>query len=246
MLALDTESTGTDVRSDRIVTATLASITPGSPPVVRSWLANPGDDVEIPETAQAVHGISTERARAEGRPAVEVIGELVAALAQQWTPATVLICFNAPFDLSLIEYEARRHLDPHRMLEITGPVVDPLVIDKHADQYRKGKRTLGALCEHYQVTQDGPHSSDGDALAAARLAWRMAHCLPAIGGLDPAALHEHQEKWHTAQQLGFARYLDQLASGQADPAEREQLLVKAKDVRKHAGGWPLRSAAVTR
>ena len=42
------------------------------------WLADPG--VEIPLQASAVHGITTERARAEGRPAAEVVAEIVAAL----------------------------------------------------------------------------------------------------------------------------------------------------------------------
>ena len=60
----DLETTGVDVEMARIVTACIAVLDADGAVVQRwDWLADPG--VEIPEAASAVHGITTERARAE-------------------------------------------------------------------------------------------------------------------------------------------------------------------------------------
>ena len=72
LAAFDIESTGVNPQSDRIVTATVSVVGGGLPAESTSWLADPG--VEIPEGAARVHGITTEQARAEGRPAAEVVG----------------------------------------------------------------------------------------------------------------------------------------------------------------------------
>ena len=79
MAAFDVETTGLDVEGDRIVTAALWRIDPArGTKDVTTWFADPG--VEIPQAATEIHGITTERARAEGRPAVEVVTEIAAAL----------------------------------------------------------------------------------------------------------------------------------------------------------------------
>ena len=82
LLGFDTETTGVDPLGDRLVTAAVVSCGPlGADGArgrdVRTWLADPG--VEIPEAAAAVHGITTERARAEGRPAAQVLEEVAGA-----------------------------------------------------------------------------------------------------------------------------------------------------------------------
>ncbi len=237
LAAFDVESTGVDTDNDRVVTATVISIEPGSRPVVRSWLADPG--VEIPAQATEVHGISTEHARENGRDASTVVAEIAEVLAEVWTETTPLCAFNASFDLSLLSAELRRH--HQRPLDITGPVVDPMCIDKQVDRFRKGKRTLGALCEHHRVRLDDAHSSAGDSLACARLAWRLAKDYPEqIGTVDPGELHEQQRGWYRTQQLGFADYLDRLATGKDDQHEVEQLRRRAADVRSAADDWPLR------
>lgn len=81
LVAFDVESTGVNPEHDRIVTAAVSVVGAGQPSVHRAWLLDPG--VEIPAEATAVHGITTERARAEGRPAAEAIEEMTAMLAAQ-------------------------------------------------------------------------------------------------------------------------------------------------------------------
>ncbi|MDQ3091103.1 MAG: exonuclease domain-containing protein [Actinomycetota bacterium] len=171
LVALDVETTDTDPHRDRIVTVAVITIKPGRPgerPGVstRTWLADPG--VDIPPAATAIHGINTEQARRDGRPAAEVLAEVTALLAQVWTAVTPLCAFNAAFDLTMLDAELQRHHG--RSLLLSGPVIDPLCIDHHLDPDRVGPRNLAAVCDHYQVGLDGAHTSAGDALAAARLA----------------------------------------------------------------------------
>ncbi|APU16105.1 DNA polymerase III epsilon subunit-like 3'-5' exonuclease [Actinoalloteichus sp. GBA129-24] len=241
LTAFDLETTGVDTATDRLVTATVVAIVPGAEPVVSTWLADPG--VEIPASAAEVHGISTEHARTHGRDAATVVAEVAETLARAWSPTTPLCVFNASFDLSLLHAELRRHHG--RDLVLAGPVVDPMCIDKHLDRYRRGKRTLGALCEHHQVRLEDAHSSTGDALACARLAWRLARSHPEqVGTVDLAELHDRQAGWYRTQTTGFADYLDRLADREADPAEAEQLRGRAKEVRTTADHWPLRPTAM--
>lgn len=237
LLAFDLETTGVDTATDRVVTATVIAIVPGQAPQVRTWLADPG--VEIPAEATEVHGITTDHARQHGRDAAEVVAEVAAALAAKWCATTPLCAFNASFDLSLLNAELRRH--HQRDLVLAGPVVDPHCIDRQLDRYRKGKRTLSALCEHHRVRLDDAHSSAGDALATARLAWRLARTYPQqVGGIALAELNAHQIGWYSDQQLDFASYLDRLAGQADDPAEADKLRQRAISVRADAKGWPLR------
>lgn len=205
MVGFDLETTGTDVETDRIVTACVVAVGAG-PATARTWLADPG--VEIPEEATAVHGVSTERARAEGRPAGEAVAEIVHTLATTSTSATApVVAMNAAFDLTLLDRKARRHgVMPltERVPELR--VVDPRVLDKEMDRYRRGGRRLEDLCGHYAVRLDGAHSADGDALAACRVAWRIGQVYPEIGGLTLDALHEAQVRWARQQALSLADY----------------------------------------
>ena len=76
LVAFDTETTGLDMDADRIVTAYVGD---GSTRGL-SWLVDPG--VAIPAKATAIQGITTDEARAHGRPAAGAIGEIVDALAR--------------------------------------------------------------------------------------------------------------------------------------------------------------------
>lgn len=204
LAVFDLETTGVDVRTARIVTACIALLDASGAVVARrDWLADPG--VEIPEGAAAIHGVSTERARAEGRPAADVVGELVAELRTRLDAGVPLVVYNAPYDLSLLRFEAERHgvaplVDP-------APVVDPLVIDKAVDRYRKGKRTLEVAAAHYGVALDGAHDAGVDAIAAGLVARAIAaaHEEKLPGTL--AELHAAQAVWHEQQASSFEDYM---------------------------------------
>ncbi|MEU1016286.1 MULTISPECIES: exonuclease domain-containing protein [unclassified Streptomyces] len=219
LMAFDLETTGTDIETDRIVTAAVVAVeADGRPPKARTWLLDPG--VSIPRQASAIHGISTEHARRHGVAAPPAIEEITSAVADVLNSGTPLVVMNARYDLSLLDRECRRHgIAP--LAERLGegappsPVVDPLVLDKHVDRYRKGSRNLQALCEHYGVPLDDAHNAVADAVAAARAARSMGLAHAAIGTLGPAELHDLQVRAAAEQAASLQRYLRRTSNPEA-------------------------------
>ena len=76
----DLETTGLDLTDARIVTACAVELDAEGNVVGENleWLANPG--IEIPTQASDVHGVTTEIAIRDGRPAAEVVAELIVKL----------------------------------------------------------------------------------------------------------------------------------------------------------------------
>jgi DNA polymerase-3 subunit epsilon len=230
----DCESTGVQVETDRIVSATVARIRPGQPTEVRSHLI--AVDVDIPEGATEVHGITTEHARANGRPAAEVLDLVAADLALAMRAGVPVVGCNLAYDFTILDRELRRHRLPtveERLGRPIGPVIDVFVLDKALDRYRKGGRKLVDLCEHYGVRIDGAHDAEFDAMAAARVAYRLAQRaakavsdplevadlyadqryperlvrgFQAFARLSVEELHERQVGWYRVQAEGLAAY----------------------------------------
>jgi DNA polymerase-3 subunit epsilon len=173
-------------------------------PVSRlDWLADPG--VEIPEQATAVHGITTERAASQGRPAALVVYEIIDALKSLLSEGVPLVIYNAPYDLTLLHHEAVRYgIDP---LELPAAIVDPLVIDKAVDRYRKGKRTLEAAAVVYGVELLDAHDAGADAIAAGRVAQALAQKHDVVSALAIHELHSKQVDWFREQAESFQEYM---------------------------------------
>jgi len=232
----DLETTGVNTSEDRIVTGCVAIVPPAGDgprtPKVFSWMADPG--IEIPQGATDVHGITTEYAREHGADAPEVIESIVRQLLVALEQGVPIVGANLQYDLTLLMHECLRHrIRPlhERMPDgLLAPVVDVMVIDKAADPYRQGKRKLTNLAEHYRVKLEGAHDSTADALAAGRIAWRMAqgpiqrtprhdlagNVLPPrrgdpgpldVGSMKLSDLHAAQVEWKATQSAGLARYL---------------------------------------
>lgn len=205
----DLETTGIDVETARIVTAHVGLIDSTGESIAHGeWLADPG--VEIPAQASAVHGISTEQAQAEGRPAAEVVAEIIEALRAVFTRGVPLVIYNAPYDLTVLDREARRYgIDPlgAGSDHTGGCVIDPLVIDKAVDKYRKGKRTLEAAAEFYEVSLTDAHDAGADAIAAGRVAQAMARRHPDKLGVPAHDLHTLQIGWCGEQAASFQEYM---------------------------------------
>ncbi|MEV7776208.1 exonuclease domain-containing protein [Kitasatospora sp. NPDC086791] len=228
LASFDTETTGVDVEHDRIVSAALVvQPAPGAPVRTTTWLADPG--VPIPDGACAVHGITDEHVRLHGRPARAVVAEVTRALAAVARAGHPVVVMNAPYDLTLLDRELRRHhgLTLAGGLAAAGLLVlDPRVLDKHVDRYRKGRRTLTDLCAHYGVELAGAHDAAADATAALTLTRRIGARYPAaLGGLTAVELHQRQTVWHAAQARGLQNWFDR-----SGVTERVDL------------SWPLRPA----
>lgn len=248
MVPWDTETDGVDTENGHIVQAALAWIDPAKGKnglAKKAWILN--HRIDIPKAASDVHGITRERCDTEGQDPTAVLDQVAQHLADGINNGWPLVGMNVPFDFTMLDRGCRRLGVPTLTDRLNGPVapvIDVYVLDKHVDPYRKGKRNLAALCERYSVPIVDAHDATGDALAAARVAWRMGQLaqrpadwlcrvwglkpqdaarLAGLGGLTLAELHEVQVAAKAEQAASFRDYLAQ----QNKPFD---------DVR---GDWPL-------
>ena len=207
----DTETTGLNLTQDRIVTAALhrmssdGTVQPGG----LDWVLNPG--IPIPEVASKVHGYY-DKDVAEAMPAAVGIAQIVDAVMACFAEGIPVLAYNAAYDFTILHHEALRHqVTP----VVFGSVIDPLVIDKTIDKYRKGKRNLVAAADRYQVELVAAHTAKDDAVAAgqvglAMLRFFVAQEKPVVPFPDSAeALHAQQSKWADEIEASYAKWRQQ-------------------------------------
>jgi DNA polymerase III subunit epsilon len=222
LASFDLETTGVDPARARILEVALHLDVPGRG-VERlvDTLVDPGPEVTIPALATAVHGITRERLVASDAPGsatiVRRLRRILAGLAADGIPVVI---YNACYDWPLLAAELRR-LGPGLPLPACH-LVDPLVLDRHCDRYRDGKRTLTAACGVYGVTLEAAHQAGADCAAAVAVARAIGRRYPEVGSLAPAALHGLQVAAHEAWRTSFNTFL--VESGADRPPVR--------------GGWP--------
>ncbi|AGY47129.1 DNA polymerase exonuclease subunit [Clavibacter phage CN1A] len=220
----DLETTGVDVKTDRIVTAFVGVYTRDGDLVrAQRYLINPGGP--IPESATAVHGITNEMVESapDSVEGVKQIADDLQALIDQGLP---LVVMNAAFDLSLLNAELERYeLQPMRW---GVHIIDPMIIDRAVAKFRKGKRKLVNLAEVYGVpVREDAHDAEADCVMAGGVAFKVlekfASQFPKNGDMDTAAFYKRQQFWA------------------ADQAKSFQAWLRKKDpTAEVAGGWPVR------
>lgn len=203
LLGFDTETTGLDVQKDRIVSAAVVAVDADGEEVYRKdWLINPG--ILIPRQATKIHGITNEQAAEEGQDPAEAIDEIVRLLAFHLERRVPLVIQNAPYDLTLLEAEARRYgHEPLSMRAPLEPVLDPVMLSRAAGV--EGSHKLSVLCQRYGVSNPKAHTAYADTVTTLAVLRRL---LAATGlkGEEPMALH--------AMQLALAK--EKAANFQAD------------------------------
>jgi DNA polymerase-3 subunit epsilon len=205
LASYDCETNGLNTATDRIVTAAL--IRPNRKPL--RWMTDAAD-FNIPEAASDIHKVTTEHARAHGRPAKQVVEEIADALAGELSAGqAALVVMNAPFDLPLLDAECTRHGVPsvaERIGHPIGPVIDPLVLDRAAEKFRRGKRNLVSLAAHYGVTLTDAHQADADAKAALDVALAIAEKHEQLQ-VPARVLHGWQVQWHAKWAANYEAFL---------------------------------------
>lgn len=212
-LGFDTETTGIDPAEDRLVTCALVlrmgGLDTSRADRVHTWLADPG--VEIPERATAVHGITTERARAEGRPIEEALDEIAATLVEHWRRGYPVVAFNASYDLTLVDAELARHglgTFAERLGTGPGPVIDPLVLDRALDRFRKGKKTLTTMAPVYGVeASPDAHTAEVDVVMTLDVLAGIGRRFERLSAMSAEELHAFQVDAHRAWAVDFQAYL---------------------------------------
>lgn len=225
LCGFDLETDGPLPEDARIITATVIDAVVGQAPNPGKWLLQ--TERPIPEGASRIHGIQTDYADQHGAERERAIEEIATCLETMFIAGTPVIAFNASYDFTVLDRECRRVGVPtltDRLGRIPSPVIDPHVIDKAADKFRKGSRTLGTTCEFYGVELTKAHDATADALGAVHLAQALAARYPEIGNARLESLHRWQVGWRAEQQASLKAHHARQGKAGGD----------------YDGSWPLR------
>lgn len=200
-LCIDTETTGTDPFTDRIVeVATVVVLPSGATTDPWSAIVDPG--VEVPADAWRVHGINTHRARTEGVLPMTALQTLAHHLwlhldgdAPEGAP---VVMFNARFDWTLLLTEADRHGVEFPCM---APILDPYLLDRMCDTWRPGRKHLVAVLGQYDIPIEvveatAAHGALHDATAAGLVMRQMVERFPELTQRTLAGLWLHQVHGH--------------------------------------------------
>ncbi len=164
LAAIDTETTGRNPETDRIVEVACVLWKDGAVVERRTWLVNPG--IPIPEEARAIHGICDDDVK-DKPPFSGILDDLCRAL-----EGHVPLAYNAEFDRDFLLAEvsrcgvAGRPLPPSFRKGVEW--IDPLTWAREI-QSRERSRALGDVCERLGIQLERAHRATDDAEAAAHV-----------------------------------------------------------------------------
>lgn len=202
----DTETTGTDVEEDRIVTAALVFTGGGKDDSTLNWTINSGRRSH-PKAIEK-HGVTDERQAAEGQDPKAALDDIASKLAAALDWGMPVVGFNVPFDWTILDRDLARNGLPSMAERLSRPLtglVDALLLDRVVDKFRSGSRTLESVAAHYKVGLVNAHTADADAWAALRVADRVVEH-PRIVDLTAAELFAAQVGWYREWAAGFEAY----------------------------------------
>ena len=220
-LVFDLETTGVDVASDRPVSYALMAMAQGGCVLESYSIVDPG--VEVPGEAAAIHGISTERARSFGTGLEHALGAITDALLRATREGWYVVGMNVGFDLTIVNSRCREAYGVGLAeLGFDAPVLDALVLDRHYDRFRSGKRTLERLAEVYGVQAGNYH----DALEDCRVTYRVLEAIvnryPEITAIEKSKVTETLGAYHRDWLESYRQWATQ----------------RGRDV-KEFDGWPI-------
>lgn len=196
LVGFDVETTSPNPLDARIVSWSLLGVGFDQHVIIQP------DGYEIPAEAASVHGITTERALAEGIPPHLARMILLTSFESIIEMKAPVVVYNAPYDLTIL-WMLLPELDLDSLL-----VLDPLVIDKQFDRYRKGSRKLGDVAAHHGVILgDDAHDARADVIASVGLMRALARKHELLRQHSITGLQQQQRLWYATQAESFERYL---------------------------------------
>ena len=225
LLGFDLETTGVRRHGDVPVSFALVRVVAGQVVERVRGLVDPG--CEIPAAATAVHGITTARARREGMPLEAALALLLEALEAAATRGVPVVGMNLAYDLSMVDHQLRlvRGRGLHEQGWV-GPALDVLVLDRHLDRFRRGKRRLGHLCAHYTVALETAHEAGADAEAAVLVLLALCERFPSVRELELGELTRLQADWHRQWASGHDEWLTSQGRPGLAPADADWPLAR--------------------
>ena len=189
VVVLDTETTGLNKDSDRVIEIGAIKLR-GGRPIAKFHTYLNAQGVSSSEAAVAVHGITDQFL--QDKP----IFQNVYNTFLDFINDTQLVIHNAPFDVGFLEAELARVGYHSRLGEITE-VVDTLVLAKQ--RFPGEKNNLDALCKRFGIANDHRtlHGALLDADLLAKVYGQM--CVDQSDILAGAAQPLHQGQEQVAQ-----------------------------------------------
>lgn len=197
-VAFDTETTGTDPQTARIIEAALVTDDPDGilKEDARVLYINPG--IPIPPEASAIHGI-TEQVLIEknaGGPQSSITFIFWSINSRATRREYPLVIFNASYDWPLLMAECARIPGFSYEDQAWPHFLDPLVIDRALDRYRKGSRKLEDVARFYKVALDGAHGAQADATATLGVMRAIIKAYPELKKHSLAEMQTLQARWY--------------------------------------------------
>jgi DNA polymerase-3 subunit epsilon len=218
-VGFDFETTGVDAYNDVPVSYAMTTqrIANGlSTFVDRVSFVNPGRP--IPAGAAAVHGI-TDFMVADAPGLHESALSVRDQIFTLWADGGVLVGMNLVYDLTMLDSVCRREgIEGLRGLDL-GPIADIYVMDKAVDRYRKGKRNLSSLCEHYGVTITNAHTAEADTQASLEVLDAMIGRLPEVANLETSQINGQLAAWHRESSQSLSEYFAKNGKNPIDPRQ---------------------------
>jgi DNA polymerase-3 subunit epsilon len=181
---------------------------------VEGGYVNPGRS--IPAGAVAVHGITDDMV-ASATPLDDAVEHIAQRLTDIWSNHGAVVGMNLGYDLTMVDALC------HRLQLATladrggpGPVFDVLIIDRHFDKWRKGKRTLVDLCGHYEVTLGNAHSAAADAEASLDILAVQLSRFPDLAALPLEQVNDSLRSWYREWLTSFSSYLEKKGEDPVD------------------------------
>jgi len=160
IVAIDTETTGRDPATDRVVEVACVRWERGEITLRKSWLVNPGR--AIPKEAFDVHGISDEAVK-DAPAFAAIVPELLEAMT-----GAIPLAYNAEFDRKMLTSELARLAatpSPPPAFQKNVEWIDPLVWARELQKLEKS-RALGEVAARLGIEISQAHRATDDAEAA--------------------------------------------------------------------------------
>lgn len=213
LAVLDLEATGVDTREARIIEVALFRFeTDGSSVPLVDRLIDPG--VTLPAKVTDLTGIRPEDLATRGGDPAEVLAATCSAIGDLVDDGVPIVIYNATYDWPLLAAELARYGVGALPPVPPAILIDPLVLDRHLDRYRRGKRTLTTVAAHYAVQLDGAHRAAADAAATVAVARRIADRYTQVH-LDGPGIIALQVEAHDRWRASLNEYLVKVGSSRS-------------------------------